>query len=654
MCCFHFFYLVIMLSLTIASDYRQWDSNYGSAWTSVADLCKSTQIREILDSGSVDGLVPIECEVRCVTKLENCNETWVAQLCDPGSSAEAPALDWLLHHKYHVLMANSTETLKRSSSRGFFHTLAHARSMRSYTGRPLLQASRQLRICSAQLHHRWNRTPPSLSLLPAEDCVILLQNVQESDCWIDYNVSLLAKPHPTDATFSFKAVALSVPPNFAVLASSTDYIQPTTTGLEALSNVDIILGDSSNKPIAVLRLASTHRLLSLCFKEGDLLCLLHGHLLAESHQFTSSGSVFPLNTEDPAEVVRMRYNLPLFSYESDTLLMALPKDVLEGAHMMDVTREQGVNSANNDEDDELRQAKNFRFHGPKVSPLLLQPHWSNVTMVGYVTQVEPRDKPTHGFRRYGFRLKDTNTSHICDVTTWESLESPSSMVSLIHPGDLVLVKGVWTVLRKRDHRLLANVTQEIGDIVNISKIEGFLASHPDIGPSADITQLQKPLLSTPESRGRTFTAHGPFPILCCSVSPSTMTLPISLYHLICRRSLFIQPQTRPGEAVPAVGSNVPIFCKFCSASIADWKLECIWQFEVEWHLQSANTAVTVLATPDVSEKLLSITASDFLQLSGPEKDMIVLNRVTDPIQGRAFVSRSPNSRLQLVLFTMSN
>lgn len=597
--------------------------------------------------------MPIECEIHGVRRLEKGSETWIVQLCDPGSGLEAPTLDWILHHKYLVLLPTYPDAVKRSSSRGFLHAVAQAKYKKSYPGKPLLEPKRNILLCNAQLHHRWNQTPPSPSLLPTEDAIVLLQNVQEAEAWQDFNSSHISSAHPPDAPVSFKARVLSIPPNAVQVAQSdvyNVYVQPDPElGATDPTCLDVILGDSDDRPLAVLRLTSTHRLLALCLKEGDLLCLHNAHLISGSHSFTSSGSVYSQHSNEPSEIVKMKYRLPLFSYESNTLLFSLPKEILERRPSMDVTRDTTESPPASDND--LRHAKNFRFHGPKVTPILLQPHWNNVTMIGYVTRVTPRDDTVPGYRRYGLRLKDTNTSNFCDVTIWEPHASLHSMISKIRPGNLVLVTGLWTVLRKRENRLLANISQETGQIINFSMIQGMLASHPDIGPLSDLSHLLKPLQATPESRGRTYIAHGPFMLLDCTIWPSTMTLPISLYHGVCSRSIGVQPL--PSSDL-LVDPNVTLQCSFCSACILDWKNECDWQFEVEWNLKCANSTLSVLAAPEVSDKLLNIDASEYLQLSAPEKDMVVLGRVSDPLIGRASVSRTPDSTLFLDLFIANN
>lgn len=613
---------------------------------------EKTQIAEILDSGRVDPYVVLDCEVKKLVKLEGSKETWVAQLQDTNSKEkDSRTLDWLLHQKYLSLMPNSGDTLKRTSSRGLIHTYQRAKSIRSYTGPAFLNAGRKMKICSPRLRQQWNLPGGSLSLLPSEDAIFLLQSLGETSHFLDYNDSILeTNDKSANARFSFKAYVLLVPSLNSTQLRDTGYIQPPTPsyGTEA-KTVDIILGDQKNRPLAVLRLSSHRVGLVSCIQEGDILCLHGSYLLFESRELVSSRIHFPVGTEKSEVCDAVRLKLPIFSYEAGTLALLLSKNLIDENAALDI-------STNNESTFEtIPQTKDMRFFGPKVSPIFLQPNCNRISMVGYAQRIFSRQTPKNGFRRHGLRLQDSQSSATCDITVWESSESSRSILSGLLPGHLLLIQGIWTVNSREGDAVLANITDDSSKITNLSIMDGFVTSYLDIASACD---PQKVISSQSQKWDSMLpvTFYGPFIFHNCQIQSFTMTLPTSLHHNLCERSVGPMPK-KSGSS----NTDEGIMCKFCNQLIKDWNSDCTWQFNVDWSLEvlaqdqtSKSTIFKVNASSAVTSKLLNISAHEFVQLPPVQQDMIAITLAMNPILGKACVSRSPRCVWQLDQFIQSN
>lgn len=574
--------------------------------------------------------------------MENSKSTWVMKLVDPGTGESEPrSLEWLLHQKYIPLMANAADTLRRSTSRGLMHALAQSRSIQGYTGGHFFAPNRHLKICNPRVHQQWTLTGPVSRLLPNETAIVILDKKSETDSWQELTPQFVAESSKANPSrISFKAVVLSVPTAIFDHGNPSDYIQPSS---DDNTHLDIVLGDSSLKPVGMLRLAPTNRLIALCLHEGDVLCLHNALILSQSQEFVSKRS--GLLSSELSDTPSLHLNLPLITYVSETIIALLTRKSLD-------KEEKGLQTPESLNQSLLSTPLDYRFHGPKFTPILLKPSCNNITIAGYIIAVFPRQTPKNGYRRYGFRLQGTHTSDTCDVTVWEDLVEPISMVAALKPGHLVLLQGLFTV-DKGDDIVLANIAKDGGTITNLSTTEGLIASHPDLASPHDIQDLvitPSDLLSLPPRNN-----YGPFILFDCTVTPTTMTLATSLHHTVCRRSVgqpnLVDPLNAQGSA--------QTFCKFCNCAIDNWRLACTWEFDVEWnvlaHSQHDNKqlSIKVAASANVSAKLLGTTAEDFVLLPELEQEMVALNRASFPAIGRVCISRHPNSTLQLDQFVPS-
>jgi hypothetical protein len=639
----------------ILSELQQaWDAVYGTTWSMQFKEVVATQICEILDHGRVEPGVALECEIKRVDKLEGSKETWVAQLVDTETSEfETRTLNWLLHQKYLPLMPNSGDTLKRTSSRGLMHTYNRAKAIQTYKGPILFQSGRKLRIGSPRLRKQWNHPTGNLSLLPSEDTIILLQNHQEAESWQDYNPEILkSSSKSADSRFSFKAFALLVPSWNSEYASSSPYLQPEPSISNESRTADIILGSQDFRPLAALRLSSQHCAMLSTIHEGDILCLHNCFLLFESRELVS-GRIKNNDFTSDASHEPARLQLPIFSYESGTLAMILPKKLVDASTMVDTS------TLSESTFETIPQTNDCRFHGLKVSPVLLQPNCSRVTMVGYVVTVFPRQKPKNGSRRHGIRLQDTQSSATCEITVWESSNSQKSILHSIRSGHLILIQGMWTVSSRDSSVVRANITDDSSKIINLSKMEGFVTSYSDI---VAICHPKALILSSESNRDTIYpcSRFGPFIILKCQIQTSTMTLPTSLYHNMCGRSVGQPPNQSASSTTPS-SSRANITCKFCNHTILDWNNECNWAFDVDWNLEIENpegpqkfTTVVVRACSDVTSKLLKVSPNEFVNLSPQEKDLIAMYPATQPISGKACISRSMRLEWFLDQFVTNN
>lgn len=566
--------------------------------------------------------------------MENSKDTWVVKLVDPGTGEkELRTLEWLLHRKYIPLMVNASQTLSKSSSRGFVHTLAQSRSIQGYTGGRLLDTGRKLKICGPRIYQQWSPSGSITRLLPNESVIFLLQGSSETEPWQDLSIERVVEASKVSpAKISFKSYILSLPSAIYESTIGSEYIQPSS----ADSHLDIVLGDSSFQAIAVLRLAPENRLITACIREGDLLCLHNAVISSQSHEFVSKRTGLISELSDSPGV---HLKIPLITYAPDTLVMVLSRKIIAKEEQLSSSLNRSVTSTPLD----------YRFHGPKFTPILLKPSSNSITIAGYVIAVFPRQAPKKGYRRYGFRLQGTQTSDTCDVTVWEDLDSPVSMIASVMPGHLLLLQGLFTV--DKGDVVLANIAQDGGKITNLSTLEGIVASLPDLASPQDIhlLELASPISSLSTMLPRDI--YGPFVIFDCTVTPVDMSLSTSLHHNVCCRSVGQPDLSRPLHLEPA-----PMFCKFCNSYITNWKVECSWEYDVEWNVtaRSERTASDLTfkasASPSVSNKLLTTTALEFVLLSEVEKDLVAIHRANYPAFGRVCISRHPDGTLYIDQF----
>lgn len=602
-------------------------------------------MRQILDSGTANHSLILDCEIQEVVKLDNSKSTWVAKLVDPGTSEKEPrSLEWLMHQKYIPLMANATDTLKKSTSRGFVHTLAQSRSITSYTGERFFVPKRELKICGPRVHQQWTLTGPITRLLPNETVVVIMQKSSESEAWQGLSAERIADAAKTaPAKISFKAVILSVPSGVCDSGRAFSYLQPS---VEDTEDVDIVLGDFALRPVAMLRLPLANRLIATCLHERDVLCLHNALIVSQSQEFTWKRTGLLSSEESDSPSVRL--TLPLLTYAADSLAMLLSHKTIEKEEK-ETHISQPLNLSL------TSTPLDYRFHGPKFTPILLRPSCNNITIAGYVMAVFPRQAPKSGYRRYGFRLQGTQTSDTSDVTVWEDLDEPVSMTCSIRAGHLVLIQGLFTVDRG-DDIVLANIAKDGGSIANLSILEGILASHPDLAAPHDIQVLTKPPPDSLSVSPRDF--YGPFVLFDCTVAPCSMTLMTSLHHKVCGRSVGQPTFANPLNSAETRSAS-QMNCKFCNCLIEDWKSECSWEFEVEWnitaHSHSANSQLTIKASAcnNVSAKLLNTTARAFVLLSEVEQGLAALHRAAYPALGRICISRQSDSSLHLDQFIPS-
>lgn len=612
---------------------------FGSTWTAEVHTSSSNDVRQILDSGSSNHVLILDCEILDVVKMENSKSTWVVKLVDPGTGESEPrSLEWLLHQKYVPLMANPSDTIGRSTSRGLMHALAQSRSIQGYNGGRFFVPNRLLKICSPRVHQQWTLTGPVSRLLPNETAIVILEKKSETDVWQELNAQVVAESAKTNhSRISFKAVVLSIPTAIFDHGNPSDYIQPSS---EDNTHLDIVLGDSSLKPIGMLRLAPANRLIVPCLHEGDIICIHNALIISQSQEFVSKRS--GLLSSETSDTPSLHLNLPLVTYASDSIFMLLTRKTIEKEEKCHQTPDSLNQSL-------LSTPLDYRFHGPKFTPILLKPSCNNITIAGYIIAVFPRQTPKNGYRRYGFRLQGTQTSDTCDVTVWEDLVEPISMVSTLKPGHLVLLQGLFTV-DKGDDIVLANIAKDGGTITNLSITEGIAASHPDLASPHDIQELAIAPPDLPSLPPRN--NYGPFILFDCNITPAKMSLSTSLHHTVCRRSV---GQPNLVDPLNTQGSS-QTFCKFCNHLINNWRLECTWEFDVEWNVlahskvTNKQLSIKVLASASVSLKILGTTAEEFVLMSEVQQEMIALNRASFPAIGRACISRQPNSTLHMDQF----
>lgn len=605
----------------------------------------------------------LECEIRAVEKFENSNATWCAKLVDPGTrNCDFSALTWLLHQKYLPLIPNPSETLKRSSSRGLVHTLARSRSIRNYTGAPIFTPGRNLKICHPRVHRQWTRTGATPSLLPNESTLILLESMAETSHWDECSPTFveshkISSNAPVSA--SFKAYVLSTPTQSFDVTSASDYVRthPVKGSQTPEIDAEIVLGDKSLRPVAVLRLSSASRIISNCLQEGDLLCITDASLQSHSREFwlQRKGLVSDF-TKSP----EMRAQLPLFEYKPETVLLVLPKKTLEKeGESLDSPGDAKNANFSVSSSSSTCIPQDCRFQGQKQTPSMLKPNCNHVTLIGYITKIVPRQKPKNGFHRYGLRLQCTeSSSDTCDVTVWDDENAKQCLLATLRVGHLVAIFGVWTV--QSSEVVLANVDHETGSIKNLSALEGILACHPDLSSDVcDDSNFEKLATSLSHLNAQSQMPNenfGPFIFLECIISPSSMTIGASLHHNCCKRSVGIKSLFAEKLGSKCDSNSEDILCKFCNHIIRNWRLECNWQYDAEWNVSNLKTDshLTALTAPEVSEKLLGVAAKDFVLLSDVEKDSLVLHRTTFPGKGKVSISRSPEGLLHLDQFIPSN
>jgi hypothetical protein len=484
----------------------------------------------------------------------------------------------------------------------------------------------------------------------------MLNTTQESASWPDYSEEILRSHNAKspDGILSFKASILSLPsldlPNTGIASQSAEHPSIFPSYSSNPPFVDVILSkQASSLPIAALRLFGPHIHLVSCMGKEDLIVLHMCVLISDSHEFASSqvsrshfGSSISSNEAPEPQTLR----LPLFSYSATTLLMLVPKTVLDLEEALQAALDPGTYPITKSSVDEASSAIDLSYYGPKMEFNELQPNCFNVTLVGYVVSVSRNQPSKAGFRRHGLRLQDTQSSSTRDLTIWENPNTASSMTSSVRPGHLLLLRGLSTDLSRGDRQtVLANLTAGDSKIVNLSLLEGFVTSQPADSPHhVDISCLTTGAKSI-EGSTRPADLFGPFIISNCSLSPATMTIHTSLHHSVCNRSLG-QPN--------AMGTTT---CSFCCDNQVDQASQCSWQFDMDWTLESVSEghriAVTVKAKPELSSHLLKTSAEDFFKLSGAEQEMLVLHRANYPLQGTACVSRSTGGMLLLDQFVMS-